>query len=103
MPRSDRRKARRAPLLIKVECSSEGKTALCRCQNISETGLLLLCAETFEPQSEVLVSFALPSPQGDTEIAAYGRVVRAQRGVYMAIEFTVIHESYRQAIAELLQ
>ena len=98
----DHRFNQRAELLVQVECEAKGTYSLGRCENISETGLLVRTPETFEPSTAVMVRFALPPPIA-VSIEAKGTVVRVQPGECMAIQFVELKDRYRAAITEFVE
>ena len=96
------RTSRRAGLLVQVVCEAKGAYSLGRCQNISETGLLVQTQETFEPSTVATVRFPLPLPKANT-IEAKGTVVHVQPGESMAIQFVELKEQYRTVITEFVK
>ena len=65
-PRDDRRGASRAELQFEVEYEAFGVTVIGRCENISETGMLLKTSDAIAAGTTVLVRFILPPPLPST-------------------------------------
>ena len=98
----DHRFNQRAALLVQVECETKEAYSLGRCQNISETGILVRTPETFELSTSVLVRFVLPPPTAVT-VETRGTVVRVQPGESMGIQFVELKDRYRAAIADFVE
>ena len=98
----DHRFNQRAELLVQVECETKEAYSLGRCQNISETGMLVRTPETFEPTTAVLVRFVLPPPRA-VSIEARGTVVRVQPGESMGIQFVELKDRHRAAITAFVE
>jgi hypothetical protein len=99
---TERHRSQRAELLVQVECEADKAYCLGRCENISDTGLLVRTPETFEPSTIVLVRFALPPPTA-IRIETKGTVVRVRRGESMAIQFLDIKDRYRIGIVDFIE
>ena len=96
--RETRRVPRRHPrvrLVTQVEATSLGRT-----ENISESGMLVVTRDTFEPGTEVRFRFSLP---GGRSIEGFGKVVHSKSKAQMGIEFAELTESDRHAIAEFVR
>ncbi len=89
------RKHPRAQLLTQVESQTSGATSIGRTENISQGGLLVYTRETFDASTNVIVRFNL-SP--GRLIEAQGKVVHAQVGVQMGIQFSQVTDEDRKAI-----
>jgi len=87
---------RLANWLTQVE-SRSGAT-IGRIHNVSTSGLLILSRDTFPPKTEVTVRFHLP-PGGDF-VETQARVVRAQQGAYMGLQFLDTAKKHRQALEQ---
>ena len=74
-----------------------------RSQDLSEGGLSVLTAETFEPQTEVVVRFNLPPYPPGIPIESSGVVVHARPGEQMGVQFLQLSERQREALARYVQ
>jgi hypothetical protein len=99
----DRRRAPRVPLLVRVECKTPRTYVLGYCGNISETGMLVKCRETFDVAQAVTVRFMLPPIATGTAVETGGIVVRAQAGEFMAVEFVRLRATLRSAISRYIE
>lgn len=93
-PRRSPRKHPRVRLVTQAEATSLGHT-----ENISEGGMLMVTRDTFEPDTEVMFRFNLPSGRS---IHGKGVVIHAKRKVHMGIRFLELKESDRRVIAEFV-
>lgn len=96
----DRRRHLRVPLVTEVESQASGVISPGRTENIGVGGLLVLCRQTFELETEVVVRFTLPSAG---PIEAQGRVMHTLPNVFMGIEFLRLKEKNQEAIAEFVR
>ena len=90
----------RVRLFAPVESQASGATSLGRADNVSLGGLLVLARETFQPGTEVIVRFNLPSGYS---IEAQGVVVHALPGARMGIQFSELKPADLKAIEEFIQ
>jgi hypothetical protein len=97
------RRAERFPLLVRVECKTTRKFLVGRCDNISETGLLLKTSEPFSVSTPVTVRFPLLPINSGTIVQTEGVVARAEQGKYMGIRFTGMQTNYRSAIKTYIE
>ncbi|MFQ5724531.1 MAG: PilZ domain-containing protein [Terriglobia bacterium] len=100
-PKREQRKHPRARLftLTQTLTPAGGESGLGRLEDLSVGGLHILSAETFDPNTKVLVRFNLP---GGRPVEAQGVVVRARRGLHMGIRFLEVNEEDRKAIEEFV-
>ena len=99
----DRRRTPRLPLLVRVECKTPQTYVLGRCENISETGILVKARETFDVSQAVIVRFMLPPVARGPAVQTGGVIVRAQAGEYMALEFVRLRATMRDAISRYIE
>ncbi len=99
----EQRKSQRAFLLVQVEIGNTGDFSIGRGENISEGGLLVFTHNTFEPNTETITRFNLPSTPRECHIECPGVVVRVQPGAHMGVEFLHLKDEDRKAIAEFIQ
>lgn len=91
-----RARRRLANWLTQVE-SRSGAT-IGRIHNVSTSGLLVLSRDTFPPKTEVTVRFHLPL--GGDFVETQARVVRAQQGACMGLQFVDIATKHLQALEQ---
>jgi hypothetical protein len=94
----------RSQLVVQIECWGK-KSASClgRTLNFSEDGLLMTAPDSFEPGTQVEIRFTVPGEGRDVTIQAKGAVVRTDPGRSMAIQFTKLNNSDREAITQFLK
>ena len=101
----ERRIAPRAPITVRVECKTARVFAQARAEDISETGMLLNCPETFEVSKAITLRFELPLAQGSPAsspsviITTAAVVARVERGRRIGIHFVGLRPAFRSAIA----
>jgi c-di-GMP-binding flagellar brake protein YcgR len=101
----ERRIAPRVPIRVRVECKTARIFAQARAEDISETGMLLNCAETFEVSKAITLRFELPLAQGTPAssssviITTAAVVARADRGRWMGVQFVGLRPAFHSAIA----
>lgn len=94
------RKHPRVRLVTQVESRTSGQVSLGRVENISIGGMLILTKETFEPGTDVLVRFNLPS---GPHIETQGRIQHAKPGSQMGVHFLDLKEKDLQIITSFVQ
>lgn len=94
------RKHPRVHLVTQVESLAGRETSLGTTENISMGGLRVASGKTFEPQTEVMIRFNLPS---GLHIEARGVVVHAELGVYMGIQFVTVKDEDLKALHEFIR
>lgn len=99
----ERRRARRVELPVRVECKTIGRFVLGRCENVSETGILINSRETFDSRREVSVRFGLPPKASGPAVSAAGSVVREEPGRAMALKFANMSAGCRVYLAQYIQ
>ena len=99
----ERRRAPRIPVLVRVECRTPQNYVLGNCENINETGMLVMARQTFEVSQAVTLRFALPPISTGKVIQTGGVIVRAEAGKYMAVEFAGLRPPFRDAIARYIE
>jgi c-di-GMP-binding flagellar brake protein YcgR len=96
----ERRAARRAPIIVRVECRTPRILAQGNAENISETGMLITCREALEVSQAVTLRFALPvAPQKSVAVSTGAVVVRMERRRFMGVRFLGLRPAFREAIA----
>ena len=100
----EQRRAQRAPILVRVECKTPRIYVQAQGENISETGMLITCRETFEVSQSVTLRFALPVAAGrNVAVSTEALVVRVERGRFMGIRFIGLRAPFQEAIAEYIE
>ena len=100
----ERRAARRARIVVRVECRTPRTFAQGNAENISEIGMLITCRETFEVSQTITIRFALPlTPQKSVVISTGAVVVRTERGRFMGIQFLGLRQAFRASIVEYIE
>jgi len=94
----NRRQSLRARLVTQIESHVPAGSSIGHSENVSQTGLLVLTRDTFDPQSEVTIRFNLPPVPPGHPVECQGVVVRAEPGVNMAIEFRQLKDEDRRAL-----
>jgi 6-pyruvoyl-tetrahydropterin synthase len=94
------RKHPRVSLVTEVESRATGVKHVGRSGNISVGGVLILGRDTFDPNTEVVVRFRLPTGY---PIETGGVVAHRKTGAQMGIKFLRLDEHNRQAIREFVQ
>jgi hypothetical protein len=102
-PPVDRTRALRTSLLVRAECKSSRISVVCHCENVSESGLLVLSKETFAEGTEVTLRFALPPKPIGPAVEVDGSVVRTDEGNFMAIKFAHLRPIHHAAIANYVE
>lgn len=102
-PLPERRKSSRVSLLVRVECKTPRRYVLGHCENISEIGMLVNTAETFDVAEPVTLRFILPPISSGKAIQATATVLRTKPGESMAFQFVRLSDKLRQAIAEFVE
>ncbi len=101
--KEERRESQRAILIVQVGCKTSGDWGLGHTQDISDSGLLLVTPETFEPRTEITVRFNLPPDPPSFFVETPGAVARVQSGQSMGIQFLQVTERQRDAIAKYVR
>lgn len=97
-----RRFARRAAgWLAQVETGSG--MSIGRTDNVSAGGLLLRTQDTLAPGTEVLVRFHLPPGAAGPLIESRARVVRAETGNFMGMQFLNLSELNRTRLEQYVR
>lgn len=99
----ERRRSKRITLLTQVQTLGPELQSLGRTEDISEGGLLIQSPETFAPNTEVTFRFNLPPIPPGRPIEGQGMIVRAEPGIKMGIQFLLLTDADRKAIAEFVQ
>ena len=99
----ERRRAKRVELPVRIECKTTGRFVLGRCENVSETGILIKSLETFDARREVTVRFGLPPKGTGPAVSAAGTVVRVEPGKSMALKFANMSAGCRTYLAQYIQ
>jgi hypothetical protein len=99
----NRRQALRARLVTQIESRGPGGSSIGHTEDVSETGLLVLTRETFEPQTEVTIRFNLPPVPPGRPLECQGVVVRSEPGAHMAVQFTNLGDEDRKALADYVR
>ena len=100
----EQRAAQRAPILVRVECKTPRIYVQAQGENISETGMLITCRETFEVSQAVTLRFTLPVAAGrNIAVSTPAVVVRVERGRCMGLRFIGLRVAFQQAIAEYIE
>jgi len=100
----EQRAAQRAPILVRVECKTPRIYVQGQGENISETGMLIACRETFELSQSVTLRFVLPVAAGkNIAVSTAAVVVRVERGRFMGVRFMGLRAPFQQAIAEYIE
>lgn len=102
-PGAERRRTPRISLLTQVEVLGPGAGGVGRIQDISLGGLLMASPETFPPRTEVAVRFNLPPIPPGRPVEGQGIVAHAEPGVKMGIQFLLLKDDDRKAIAEFIE
>lgn len=100
---AERRRSQRVGLMTQAEALGPGVGSVGRMEDISEGGLLMATPETFEPNTEITVRFNLPPIPPGRPIESQGVVAHAKAGVQMGIQFLLLKDDDRKAIAEFVQ
>ena len=101
---NERRVAQRAPILVRVECRTSRTYVQAHGENISETGMLISCRETFEISQAVTLRFVLPLARGkNIAVSTAAVVARVESGRFMGVRFIGLRAPFQQAIAEYIE
>lgn len=92
-----------ADLLAQVEDPSSNVNALGRLANLSEGGVLLTTQKKLDLKTEVAVRFNLPPVPPGQPVETKGVVVHRQPDGSMGVQFLLIGDEARQAIANYVQ
>ena len=99
----ERRAALRAPILVRVECRTPTTYVQAQGENISKTGMLLTCRETFEISQPVTLRFVLQvAPGKNIAVSTAAVVARVESGRFMGVRFIGLRAPFQQAIAEYI-
>jgi len=96
-----REKRRDADWLTQVE-DATGKSCLGRVANVSLGGLLVRTANTFEPGTPVTIRFHMRLPPDSHFIESPGKVVHAEPGARMGIQFLQLQDLARRALSNYI-
>jgi len=99
----ERRRARRIELPVRIECKTLGRFVLGRCENVSETGILINSQETFDSRKEVKVRFGLLPKATGPAVSATGTVVRVEAGRAIALKFANMAAGCRISLAQYIR
>lgn len=99
----NRRQALRARLVTQIESRGPGGSSIGHSEDVSETGLLVVTRETFDPQTEVTIRFNLPPVPPGRPLECRGVVVRSEPGAHMAIQFSHLGDDDRKALADYVR
>lgn len=94
------RKHPRVPLVTQVENRAGGVSSLGTTENIGLGGIRVASRKTFEPKTEVIVRFNLPT---GVHVEAQGVVVYAKPDLYMGIRFVKVKDPDLKAINDFIQ
>jgi hypothetical protein len=94
------RKHPRVSLVTEVESHATRVKHLGRVVNVSVGGVLILARDTFDPSTEVVVRFKLPTGYS---VEAPGMVVHGKKGAHMGIKFLQLDPHSRTAIGKFVQ
>jgi PilZ domain-containing protein len=97
----ENRRHKRVPLRVDVECRQGQKWFEARGDNVSISGLLVRCTESFAPDTEITVSFTLPGAASRLRLQA--RVAHIVPGVFMGLELLKLSEENRAAIERYVE
>lgn len=82
---AEKRKHKRVPLGVPVECRSGQRTITGRAENISLSGLLIRTDESIPEDQELTLSFHLPT--AEPQIRCRARVAHVVPGAFIGVEF----------------
>lgn len=99
--RMENHRAQRQPANWLTQVESRLGATIGRADNVSTSGLLIRCRDTFPPRTEVTVRFHLP-PEGYF-VETQARVARLQPGAYMGLQFVDLAERHLQALEQFLR
>ena len=99
----ERRKSRRIPVLVRVDCETPQNCFFGNCENISETGMLIACRQNVDVSQHVLLRFVLPGVLEGKMIRTQGVIVRVHAGEYMAVEFQDMLPMFREALQRYVE
>ena len=100
----ERRVAQRARILVRVECKTPRIYVQAQGEDISETGMLLTCRETFQVSQSVTLRFVLPVAAGkNIAVSTSAIVARMESGRYMGVRFMGLRAPFQEAIAEYIR
>ncbi|MGH9669614.1 MAG: PilZ domain-containing protein [Terriglobales bacterium] len=98
---TDKRSARRIPLVIRVEAQAGGSPHILLAQNISAGGLLLRTAEPMEEGTTFNLKFILPGVE--QEIHATARVQHVTPGEFVGAQFINLNAADAEAIRRFVE
>src|SRR5690348_574091 len=99
----ERRRSKRVGLPVRIECKTVSRFILGRCENVSETGILINSRETFDSRREVSIRFGLPPRATGPAVSAAGIVVRVEPGKAMALKFANMSAGCRTCLTQYIQ
>ena len=94
----EKRRHKRVPLGVPIECRSGEVTFPGRAENVSVSGLLIRTGSPFAEDDEITVAFALPDSSPPIECRA--RVAHIVPGVFMGVEFVGLAEESLERITQ---
>lgn len=81
----EKRKHKRVPLHVPIECRSGQTTIEARAENVSISGLLIRTETSFPEDEEITIRFSLPG--SDHPIQCRARVAHVVPDAFMGVEF----------------
>ena len=94
----EKRRDKRVPLRVPIECRSGEVTFQGRAENVSVSGLLIRTETPFSEDEEITVSFVLPDSSRTIQYRA--RVAHIVPGVFMGVEFVGLAEDSLERITQ---
>ncbi|MGH9788236.1 MAG: PilZ domain-containing protein [Candidatus Acidiferrales bacterium] len=98
---TDKRSARRVPLVIRVEAHAGGSPHILLAQNISAGGILLRTADNMTEGATLDLKFILPGVE--QEIRATARVQHVTPGEFVGVQFTTLNPTDADAIRRFVE
>ena len=93
---TDKRSARRVPLVIRVEAQAGGSPRILLAQNISAGGILLRAADTMTEGATLDLKFTLPGVEREIHVTA--RVQHVTPGEFVGAQFVNLNAADAEAI-----
>jgi len=98
---TDKRSARRVPLVIRIEAQAGGSPRILLAQNISAGGILLRSADPLAEGTTLQLKFILPGADGEIRVAA--RVQHVTPGEFAGAQFLDLNPTDAEAIRRFVE
>lgn len=98
---TDKRSARRVPLVIRIEAQAGGTPHILLAQNISAGGILLRAADPMAEGAALHLKFILPGAEREIRVTA--RVQHVTPGEFVGVQFIDLSPADSDAIRRFVE